>query len=87
MDFFNIRPPGLKQVAAVYDGNIVAFGMFSDKIKAEQEARIMARDEAELHKNGRMNVRYIYGRKFVDILGVEGGSMGTSVQWCAWRAS
>jgi uncharacterized protein YfiM (DUF2279 family) len=75
VDFFNIRPPGLKQVAAVYDGNIVAFGMFSDKIKAEQEARIMARDEAELHKNGRMNVRYIYGRKFVDILGVEGGSM------------
>lgn len=74
VDFFHIKPPSLEQVAAVYSGNIVAVSMFSNRKKALRESKLMRLDKARLVEEGRTNIRYINGRKFVKILGVEGGS-------------
>jgi len=73
IDFFNVKPPTLADVAAVYDGPIVAVSMFSNAKMPRKAANGMLKNAKMLHRKGRKNVYYIDGRKYTSEVG-EGGS-------------
>ena len=73
IDFENVAPPSLKDVAKVYKGPIVSVSMFG--VQGIPEEKLSNTTQKSLLKyKSRDNVRVISGRKYIDELGMECGT-------------
>jgi len=73
VDFENVAPPSLKDVAKVYKGPIISVSMFG--VQGESEERLSNNTQKSLLKyKHRENVRVVSGRKYINDLGMECGT-------------
>ena len=73
IDFKNIPPPRLKDVAEVYSGPIFSVSMFAARGKHEHQASLTTMEVLQREKN-RTNIHVIDGRKYIKAIGYECGS-------------
>lgn len=75
IDIKRITPPNMSTVAQVYSGPIVAVSMYAKS--AEQQSNKTRAMVAELIREGRKNIVYIDGRKYIGELGECGSDLKT----------